>query len=511
MNPRGRYHYRLHSARLRLPRRLTIPIIALASITTICAPAQADQPSAVDHSREKYFPPIGGPQEMGDCTCWSSAYYYCTYTQARDEGRDASAGDPRVVCSVRFLFALIAEGSRGAECTRHAMSRLSDVGCAPISMHSLRERPVQWPTSAGWLAGLNNRMGAFHAVRIDVDAGLETVKQQIADGGCAVTRALFHENYVQYGDSAGGPGIDNHVMYKGVSGNHLRHSLCICGYDDNVSYYDADAKEWRSGAFLIANSEGPDWGWYNTAAPNDPKHTKGYLWVAYQMFRDGEFGRYDNDDNPYVDPCFDNPDYPEAYFHEDRPHYRPKLYAVAGINHNARNLLTFSGGVGPANAPEFTGPEAIQVTDFGDIPIDDSRRPVVDLTDGAGLIPPGTTKDVFISLAVAGSASQAATITSVDFYCDFDGDGVYSNVPGQMRSAVTVAPGSTGYVSASVTAPILGDLDGDGSVGLSDQVQLLDHYGTLSNALYAHGDLDCDGDIDLLDLEALLANCHGRP
>ena len=491
--------------------RFAIIFVALMSSTSIGTEALADRPPAVDHSREMYFPPIGGPQEMGDCTCWSSAYYYCTYTQARDEGMDASTGDPNVVCSVRFLFALIAEGGWGAECTRHAMARLSDVGCASISMHPMGEWYTEWPTTAGWVAGLENRTGTFHQVRADNDAGLETVKQHIADGGCAVTRALFHENYVDYGVSAGGPGIDSCVMYNGVGWNYLRHSLCVCGYDDDMSYYDADAQEWRQGAFLIANSEGPDWGWYNTADPNDPNSTKGYIWVAYQMFRDGEFGLYDNDDNPYVDPCYDNPDYPEVYFHDDRPHYRPMLYAVAGINHDSRNLLTFSGGIGPTGAPEFTGPEAIQVTDFGDIPINDSRRPAVDLTDGASLIPPGTTKNVFISLAVAPSAAQAATITSVDFYCDFDGDGVYTNVPGQMGSTATVAPGTTEYVSASVTAPILGDLDGDGVVGLSDLAQLLGHYGTTDGALYEDGDLDGDGDVDLADLAALLGNYGSEP
>ena len=182
-----------------------IGVFALASIAGICAEVQADRPAAVDHSREMYFPPIGGPQAMGDCTCWSSAYYYCTYTQARDELLDASSGDPNVVCSVRYLFGLIAEGGWGAECTRHAMSRLADVGCAPISKHSMQAWYTEWPTTEGWVAGLNNRTGTFHQIRADNAAGLETVKQHIANGGCAVTRALFHQNYVDYGASAQRP------------------------------------------------------------------------------------------------------------------------------------------------------------------------------------------------------------------------------------------------------------------------------------------------------------------
>ncbi|MBU0640299.1 MAG: hypothetical protein KKB50_15645 [Planctomycetes bacterium] len=412
------------------------------------AHAGAERPAAVDHSTSKHFPPIGA-QRVGDCTCWSSCYYYNTYTQARDEGRDASKGDPDVVCSPRFLFTLIAEGARGAECTARAMEHLADVGCAPVSAHAMTTPCPEWPAEKAWVAALRNRPGEFHRVRADSPEGLEKVKQHIADGGCAVTRGLFHANYVDYGKSAGGPGIDNHVMYQGVGGNHLRHSLCICGYDDKLAYVDKRDGQTHYGAFLIANSSGPDWGWYNSTG----KSTKGFLWVAYAMFLEGQFGRYDNDDNPYVDPCFDNPEHPEVYFHDDRPRYRPRLYAAVGINHNARSLLTFSGGIGPTAKPEFTGPEAIQETDHGDLPISDTDRVVVDLTDGVKVIPPGTSKDVFVSLGLAASASQPAKMTSVDFYCDFDGNQTYTKVPAKMDSAVTVEPGKTGYVSVKITNP----------------------------------------------------------
>ena len=50
-----------------------------------------------------------------------------------------------------------------------------------------------------------------------------------------------------------------------------------------------------------------------------------------------------------------------------------------------------------------------------------------------------------------------------------------------------------------------GDLDADGTVGLSDLAILLANYGATSGATYADGDLDGDGDVDLADLAALLA------
>ena len=51
----------------------------------------------------------------------------------------------------------------------------------------------------------------------------------------------------------------------------------------------------------------------------------------------------------------------------------------------------------------------------------------------------------------------------------------------------------------------LGDLDGDGQIGLSDLATLLAHYGATSGVTYEDGDLDEDGDVDLSDLATLLS------
>jgi len=484
----------------RAARGLVISFGVIALQTGLCVEAVADRPAAVDHSTEMYFPPIGGPQEIGDCTCWSSCYYYSTYMQARDEGLDASTGDPDVICSPRFLFVLIAQGWWGAECTEHAMARLADVGCAPVSRHPMSAWYTDWPTTSAWVAALDNRPGPLESIRADTAAGLEAIKQRIADGGVVVTRADFLSNYGDYGSSARGPGIDNRVMYRRQGWHYLRHSICVVGYDDDRPYVDDRDGQTHQGAFLIANSEGPNWGWHNSTETG----SRGFIWVAYTMFLESEIGWYDYELE--VSPCFDNAPYPEVYFHEDRPHYRPRLYAVAGINHSDRNLLTFSGGIGPPETPEFSGPNAIEPTDAGDISINHSRRPAVDLTDGIHLIPPGATRNVFISLGLESSATSAATITSVYFHHDFDGDGTCTVVSAEIESPVVVWPGTTEYVSVSLTNPLPGDLDGDGAVDLSDLAQLLSSYGLASGAQPEDGDLDGDGDVDLSDLAGLLAN-----
>jgi hypothetical protein len=51
----------------------------------------------------------------------------------------------------------------------------------------------------------------------------------------------------------------------------------------------------------------------------------------------------------------------------------------------------------------------------------------------------------------------------------------------------------------------VGDLDGDGTIGLADLQILLAHYGMMSGASYWDGDLNCDGQVSLADLQMLLA------
>ena len=427
-------------------------VASLYATLSGCCPtknASDERPTAVDHSTTKYFPPIG-QQKVGDCTCWSSCYYYNTYTQAKDHDEDASTGNPDVVCSPRFLFSQLCQGTGGAECTEHAMERLSVLGCATISHYPMDASLKAWPGEDARIAALRNRTGQIHKIRVDNAEGLETVKQHIADGGCAVTRGLFRANYPTYGDSASGPGIDNGVMYAKVGGNWLRHSLCICGYDDELSYVDDRDGKTHSGAFLIANSEGQNWGSHNSTGTG----TKGFLWVAYNMFMEGEFGLYDHDDNPHKDFCFDNPAYPTIYFHDDLPDYQPSMYAVVGINHAQRNLLSLKAGIGSVDSPDYIGLEVMEQTVAGEIALTDADRVVIDLSEGVHLIKSGKPIQVFFELTVGDAASAEATITSTNVFYAPKGKENYFEYSSKDLS-ITVMPGKKGYSTVEISAETL--------------------------------------------------------
>jgi len=437
---------------------------ALAEAAANGTPVPGPLPELVDNSTLMYFPPIRH-QPIGDCTCYSSAYYYNTFLQARDEGEDASGGDPAVICSPRFLFLIIAQGGWGATCTEHAMARLSDVGCSNVDTCDYNQNwDGEWPFEAAWVQALRNRTGTLHKIQgsESADIDLEAVKTVLANGSCVVTRADFGANYDDYRDYAAGVGIDNHVMFRqDKSGHGNRHSMCIVGYDDNISYYDDEYGDTFSGAFILANSEGPLNDWYNSDGPGGVPGTKGFMWIAYRMFlhcgppinRPPQFGYYDWN-MPIGDPCHDDEDYPTVYYHDDRPHYRPKLYAVAGLNHNNRHMLTFTGGIGSTTTPDFEGPWAIEPTP--DSPyirfINDSRRVAVDLTDGVELLSPETPTQVFVELRVHEDATGSATMTSADFFQDADGDGVYEDVA-STDPTVTVPVDDHGFATVMLYGP----------------------------------------------------------
>lgn len=83
---------------------------------------------------------------------------------------------------------------------------------------------------------------------------------------------------------------------------------------------------------------------------------------------------------------------------------------------------------------------------------------------------------------------------------------VYEVIDGNMDGGNAFIDQAVDYLNDLLNgAPCPGDLDGDGSVALSDLSQLLSHFGTSSGASASDGDLDGDGDVDLGDLAALLS------
>jgi C1A family cysteine protease len=383
-------------------------------------------PSAVDNSTLTYFPPIRSQGSQGSCTCWASCYYYSTYTQARDEGYTVSGGDNTKISSPAFMYPLVNDGVDEGANTGYTLARLNDIGCSSwTKMPYSQSDWTTWPTEAAWIEALGWRTSTAHSINGRTTSGLNSIKQYVANGNVVVTDFTVYDNFYDTYPSAT-TGINNRVYYAQSGSLVGGHAVTIVGYDDNRSYVDHRDGLTHYGAFLMANSWGSSWGWYNSTGTG----SKGFFWVAYAMFTEQTFG-------------------PTVYYNDDRPQYRPTIYAVAGLNHSQRGRITYSGGIGSTGSPQFTSPTVLNRDGGNSLAITDAKRVAVDLTDGAGYILPNVAKQVFVKLSVTAAASSSGTITSADFIHDLDGNGIFQTVSSS-SPPVTVTHGKTGYATANV-------------------------------------------------------------
>ena len=388
-------------------------------------------PSLVDNSLLKYFPPIYTQGYLNSCAAFHAAYYYGTYRQAQDRDIDVRDGNRANCLSVAFIYNLMNGNLNRATTIPMSIVKLCEVG-AP----SWQTMPYDgsdysaWPTEAAWVEALNNRMLNTYIINASTTQGLNAVKQHLANGNIACTyftiKASFYYNYPNEVD-----GINNQVFYW-QGGNSIGiHGATIVGYSDTKSYVDHRDGQTKYGAFLVANSWGTSWGVYNTTGSG----TKGYYWVAYNMFLESEYG-------------------PDVYYNSDRFDYRPRLYSLTGINSPQRFYLTHGGGIGSPSSPVFNGPDALHYerSEPADGVISDVDRVAVDLTDGITLLQKGASNTLFIKLKNSSLASYNASVTNADFYVDLDGTGSYT-ILHSTDTPLTITPGATEYATVQLVLP----------------------------------------------------------
>jgi C1A family cysteine protease len=404
--------------------------------------------ASVDNSLSNYFPPIRSQGGQGSCTAWAAAYYYNTYTQANDENLTVSGGDNNHICSPAFLYPLENDGVDNGAYTNQVVARLNNIGCCSwTNMPYSQLDWTTWPSEASWVEALKRRTQDFLTIYLTADAGIAALKQHLANGNVAVTQTYVYSNwYPSFQDNAG-RGIQNGVLYSHAGESYQgSHAMTFVGYDDNRSYIDGGVTKY--GAFLIANSWGNTWGTFNSSGAG----SRGFMWVSY------EYAKAAND-------CFD-----VAYFNSDRDNYRSRLYAVAGLNHTQRGRVRFNGGVGPTGTPAWNSQYAIYEDGGTALALTDSKRVAVDLNDGIPFIADMSNVQLFVRYYVTAAAN--GTITSAQFYHDFDGDGspvaVSSTDP-----TVTVAPGTAGFARVTFSANMLARAftifnDGTGDLVVSD-------------------------------------------
>jgi parallel beta-helix repeat protein len=290
---------------------------------------------------------------------------------------------------------------------------------------------TSWPSEAAWVDALSRRTRGVYGIDCSTPEGLEAARQHLANGNLAITRFVTYQTWRnQYPSDA--IGINNAVYYCPDGAEVGAHGVAVIGYDDNRPYVDHRDGLTHHGAFLVANSWGPYWGMHNSTGTG----LWGFFWVAYAMFKEGTFG------GPYGAKGASH-----IYYTDDRPLYRPTVYAVAGINHSQRGDLRLLSGVGSPAWPQGLSQAAIAGDGGTRLPLSDSKRIAVDMTDLLSLIPADGAANLFVELGVDATAASSGTIASADFLTDFNHDGAYS-VLHSSDPTVTVTVGYSGYACA---------------------------------------------------------------
>mgnify|MGYP000994326464 CR=1 FL=1 len=398
----------------------------------------ASLPASADNSVSQHFPPIGNQGSLGACTSFATCFYYSTYTQARDEGINVSGGDPSSICSPAFMYPLLNDGVDEGSSVEFSFVKLATAGCCNWNLKPYDGSDwTSWPSEAAWVEALHRRLGTLHQIGSYVgcsDTDIEAIKQHLANGNIAVSATEVYTNWYSNRNLSDTTGVNNGVLFANSGSFEGHHAMTIVGYDDNRSYYDG--VQTRQGAFLVANSWGSTWGRTNAAG------MYGFMWVAYDFFKS-------------TPDCFGI-----AYFGDDRPRYRPRLYAVCGLNHGQRGCLKFSGGVGPTGTAAWKSGYVLENDGGTSLAIDDTKRVAIDLTDGISSIADYHNFYLFTRLDVSGSSTGNGTITSANFYSDFDENGTFDSVS-STDPTVTTAPGAAGYATVQLSADPLSVLPGD--------------------------------------------------
>lgn len=208
-------------------------------VTGVEMPTTTALPSAVDHSQEVYFPPIGNQGSEGSCTSWSIGYYISTYYEAAANGWDLSgarysysgidSAHSDKVMSPDFLYHQINNGIDAGSYFEDNIKVISQMGIASWkTMPYSSSDHYSWPSEAAWREAPmhRNTNARIYYMTISDDSDIETLKSLIARGyvvsiGVDAYRfSALNSNDVW--------DVDN---YKQTT---INHAVTVVGYDDSM-------------------------------------------------------------------------------------------------------------------------------------------------------------------------------------------------------------------------------------------------------------------------------------
>jgi C1A family cysteine protease len=345
----------------------TVPWLTEATCVFVAPGApEAATMSAVDLSGE--MPPVGNQVGQGSCVAWSVGYYDKTHTEYVEHGWNDSLREHQV--SPAFIYNQINGGRDAGSTYGDAFQLICEQGACMWSDFPYDTSDyASWPSESAYSRGILYRGTSAYYIDVTTDAGINSVKQRLANGQTCVLGISCYDNMFTIKN------FDNiYTVYDKYGINRGGHGVCIVGYDDNKDTKDG------IGAFKLVNSWGTGWG------------DNGYWWMSYYAVKNKRAGL----------------SWGNVYYAGDRTDYHPTLLGRVRLTHSARDCIGITFGIGRSRTPAWI----YVFRKF--INLNQAPQPfplnnmVFDLSDGAAYLEP--TDSVFVQCIDNKKDSQTGSI-----------------------------------------------------------------------------------------------------
>ena len=270
--------------------------------------------ATADLSEDIYFPVVGNQGLQGSCAAWATTYYAYGYLEAKDNGWDASSGNPEYLLSPSWTYNKFTPYDYGS-----TLSGIGDLmldwGVSTLANMPYDDTTVEpWGNETAWREAPYHRPDGYSLISYSGQSSIDSIKS-LLDGGTPVSFAIDAD---QFSNGLNGTSNDYTLTSEEYddTGN-LNHAQCFVGYNDSIS------QGGETGAFKVVNSWGSDW------------MDGGYYWITYDALNEIGYQEYQ-----------------EIVFFTDKQDYNPNLIATWEFSSSPtrmQNIIDL--GVGPHSTP----------------------------------------------------------------------------------------------------------------------------------------------------------------